>query len=471
MSDLLDPFGLFRDAAYGAEKLGRGLIGQERIRLAVTGLSRAGKTVFLTSLLANLLAAGRGMRTLPALQDAAAGRLRAVNPAPAGAEALPRFDVAAHLAALARDPPAWPPRTEDLSTLELVLEVKRQTDPAGLVSGLLGSRTVTLELLDYPGEWLLDLPMLRQDYAAWSAATLARLRRGSRAKAAAAFLAFIDALPDGIAAEEGMVRRGAELYRDALRACRDQLGFRFLQPGRLLNPGPRGETPLLWFFPLPEGARGALARLMADRHAAYIAAQRAEFFEPYFRRFERQAVLVDVLGALHAGQEAFEDTAEALQAIAEALRYGGGWLDWLTGVGVARVAFIATKADHVPERQRHALEALLGSLVAAPKDRVGAAGVVTSVHSMAALRCTEDDVVTLEGRPVAAVRGLLLESGKPAKVYPGDIPLKPPGPDYWQQGFFQMPDFRPPRFDRAGRHGVQHLDLDTVLASLIGDVL
>ena len=28
-------------------------------------------------------------------------------------------------------------------------------------------------MLDYPGEWLLDLPMLSQDYAGWSAATLA----------------------------------------------------------------------------------------------------------------------------------------------------------------------------------------------------------------------------------------------------------------------------------------------------------
>ena len=31
------------------------------------------------------------------------------------------------------------------------------------------------------------------------------------------------------------------------------------------------------------------------------------------------------------GQAAFEDTAEALAAIAAALRYGGGWLDWLAG--------------------------------------------------------------------------------------------------------------------------------------------
>ncbi|GGC52258.1 hypothetical protein GCM10011504_33350 [Siccirubricoccus deserti] len=463
---LPDPLGLIRDAADGAERLGRVLIGQPRIRLAVTGLTRAGKTVFLTSLLANLLAAGRGHRTLPALESAAGGRLRAVRPVPAGIEGLPRFDVSAHLAALAADPPAWPARTEDLSTLALTLELDR----AGMLGGLLGRRLLTLELLDYPGEWLLDLPMLGQGYAAWSAAALARLRRGAAAEAVGAFLAFAGALPQEAPAEDSLIRRGHGLYRAALLACRDQLGYRFLQPGRVLNPGPRGETPVFWFFPLPHPVRGDLAALMARRHAAYVEAQRVEFFEPFFRRFDRQAVLVDVLGALHAGPAAFADTAEAIAAIAGALRYGGGWLDRLTGAGVARVAFVATKADHVPARQRDALAALLGHLVAAPQERVGTAGVATSVHTLASIRCTEDAVATLEGRPVAAVRGVL-PGGRVAKVYPGEIPLRPPEPGFWEHGFFEMPEFQPPRLDPAGAAGVPHLGLDALLAALIGDVL
>ena len=28
--------------------------------------------------------------------------------------------------------------------------------------------TLYLEIVDYPGEWLLDLPMLAQDYLSWS---------------------------------------------------------------------------------------------------------------------------------------------------------------------------------------------------------------------------------------------------------------------------------------------------------------
>lgn len=457
---------LLRDAALAAERRVREAVGQDRVRLAVTGLTRAGKTVFLTALIANLLAAGQGRHTLRAFEQAAGGRLRGARLKPAGIETVPRFDVHAHLAALAADPPAWPGRTEDLATLELTLDVSRRFNPLGS----LPPRGITLELLDYPGEWLLDLPMLTQDYSVWSAATLARLRAPARRPATGAFLAFVDALPAQAPEDEAVARRGFALYRDALRACRDTLGFRFLQPGRTLNPGPRGEAPILWFFPLPHPAGGGLAASLARRHAAYIADQRETFFEPFFRRFQRQAVLVDVLGALHAGEAAFADTAEALAAIGSALHRGGGWLERVLGLGVERVAFVATKADHVPGPQRPALAALLGQLLHGGAFN-GLAASATGVYGIAALRCTEDDTATLDGRTVSAVRGILLKEGRRAKVWPGEVPATPPGPAFWAQPAFEMPAFRPPRLDPAGQSGVPHLGLDELLAYLIGDLL
>ncbi len=457
------------DALAGVSDLARAMVGRDRVRLAVTGLSRAGKTVFLTSLVANLLAAGQGARTLPALEAACGGRLLGARLVPSGVEATPRFDAAGHLAALAADPPHWPGRTEDLSTLEMTLTVA----PAswlGQARGLLaGDRRVTLELLDYPGEWLLDLPMLEQSYRDWSAETLARLRRGQRAAAAAEFLRFVDALPAQAGAEEALARQGFTLYRDALLRLRDGMGFRFLQPGRAMNPGPRGEAPLLWFFPLPDGHGGALAQLMARRHAAYLADQRANFFDPFFRRFHRQAVLVDALGALHAGQEVFDDTAEALAAIAGALRRGGGWIDLLTGQGVRRVAFAATKADHVPARARDALLGLLGDLVGQGGIPLG--GAASSVHAIAAMRCTEDTVALLEGRPVGAVRGVLMRDGRLTPVYPGEVPSRRPGAEFWDAPFFEMPAFQPPRLVGDGGAGIPHLGMDALLATLIGDLL
>jgi predicted YcjX-like family ATPase len=466
MPPLLTPF---EDALAGAGDLGRALIGRDRVRLAVTGLSRAGKTVFLTSLVANLLAAGQGARTLPALEAAAGGRLRGARIVPAGTQATPRFDASGHLLALAADPPRWPERTDDLSTLEIALDL----DPRSLLGQaramLAGPRRVTLELLDYPGEWLLDLPMLDQSFAAWSRETLARIRRGRRAEAAAAFLAFVDALPAGAPAEDSLARQGFALYRDALRTCRDTLGFRFLQPGRALNPGPRGEAPLLWFFPLPDRVTGEMATLLRRRHEAYLEDQRSSFFDPFFRRFHRQAVLVDALGALHAGEEAFDDTAEALAAVAASLRGGLGLFDLLTGQGVRRVGFVATKADHVPSRSRDALLGLLGDLVG--RDPGGALDAATAVHAIAAIRCTEDSVGTLEGRAVAAVRGVRLDSGRMEKVYPGEVPLRRPQADYWDHPFFEMPVFQPPRLAGDGKAGIPHLGLDGLLASLIGDLL
>jgi hypothetical protein len=464
--NLLSPI---EDALAGAGDLGRALIGRERVRLAVTGLSRAGKTVFLTSLVANLLAAGRGARTLPALEAAAGGRLRAARIVPAEVQATPRFDASAHLRALAADPPRWPERTEDLSTLEIALELDPRSVLGQARALFAGPRQITLELLDYPGEWLLDLPMLGQSYADWSRATLERLRRGRRAEAAGAFLAFVDALPATAPAEEALARQGFALYRDALRRCRDELGFRFLQPGRALNPGPRGEAPLLWFFPLPHAETGDLAALLARRHEAYLDDQRNAFFDPFFRRFHRQAVLVDALGALHAGEEAFDDTAEALAAVAASLRGGLGLFDLLTGQGVRRVGFAATKADHVPSRTRDALLGLLGDLVG--RDPAGPLDAATSVHAIAAIRCTEDDVAVLEGRPVAAVRGLRLDTGRVARVYPGEVPMRRPEPGYWDHPFFEMPVFQPPRLDGDGASGIPHLGLDALLAALIGDLL
>ncbi|MGQ3031249.1 MAG: YcjX family protein, partial [Ferrovibrionaceae bacterium] len=128
------------------------LTGTDTIRLAVTGLSRAGKTVFITSLIHNLLAVARGHRgALPRLHDAGIGeRLTGARVVPPAIEAIARFPYAENLAARAAAEPAWPPTTADIAQISLELTVQR--DPAGL-GRLLGARKITLEILDYPGEW------------------------------------------------------------------------------------------------------------------------------------------------------------------------------------------------------------------------------------------------------------------------------------------------------------------------------
>ena len=410
------------------------------VRIGITGLARAGKTALLTSLAANLQA-----------PNALNRRDLHVRPAPSGADGLPRFNVAAHLAALAADPPHWPARTDSVSLLALDIDVARPPWP---------TRRLRLELLDYPGEWLLDLPLLTQTFPAWSAATLRRLESRPEARA---FLAFVHGLP-AAAADESLATAGAALYRTLLHRLRDA-GLSTLQPGRLLMPPPGAEPPWMTLFPHP--GSGPLASLLARRYDAYCAAVRRDLAAPGFGHIDRIVVLADLLTALHAGEAAFTDTAAALAAVATALRWRTtpaflpGWLAGLLPLGgIARVAFAATKSDHVADRQRRNLAALMESLVA-----TGPA----QAHSfaIAAMRCTEDFVWTLEGRPVSAVRGRVAGLGLVGS-YPGEVPDRLPGPEFWAHKFLHIPDFEPVRLPREG---MPNINLDALLAFLLDDVL
>lgn len=488
------------------------------IRLAVTGLSRAGKTVFITSLIQNLLALGQGRDTLPMisrrLAAASGSRLRSVRVVPAGVQTLPHFDFAEKLADLSADQPAWPPRTEDLAEISIELELERAS---GLGQRLAGNRRIRLDILDYPGEWLLDLPLLAQSFPDWSRQTIARLRQPPRRDLAREFLDFHDnVLAPADPADDATIRRGHRLYRDALQSCRSRLGLRYLQPGRFLCPGPRGDAPYMWFFPhdlTPAAPRaGSAAALLTDRFEAYKREIRETFFDSYFRSFSRQIMLVDVLGGLHAGQASFEDTGHAIADIARGLR--DGWGFWsrqrrqalsehagqgarlagaqltrrgsplgiplnlaasvLSGVvapkPIERIAFVATKADHVPAMSRDNLRNLVQAL-ARPAAGTTDAGTAVSYHVAAAILSTIDGTAPLGGRNVEVVLGVVLGEETRRPFYAGSVPSNTPPASFWSDRYFEMPVFRPPRIDPSGTLGIPHLGVDDVLDSVIGDLL
>ena len=146
-----------------------------------------------------------------------------------------------------------------------------------MLSEISGSpATITIRIVDYPGEWLLDLPLMGQSYAEWSRATLRLYRRGVRAEAASDFLAFIAQHRHDEAASDETAKQAHDLYRAFLFKARDTHGLSHLQPGRFLCPGNLADAPFLWFAPLdvPDNAvftpntlgalmAGALRRLQA----------------------------------------------------------------------------------------------------------------------------------------------------------------------------------------------------------------
>jgi predicted YcjX-like family ATPase len=87
------------------------------------------------------------------------------------------------------------------------------------------------------------------------------------------------------------------------------------------------------------------------------------------------------------------------------------------------------------------------------------------------VRCTEDFVWTLEGRPVSAVRGRVLGQSVMTRSYPGEVPDQPPEVDFWAHPFLALPEFEPMRLPDGGRMGVPNIGIEAVLQFLLGDVL
>ena len=187
------------------------------VRLGVTGLARSGKTVFITALVRNLVAGGR----LPFFAAMAEGRITRAYLEPQPDDSMPRFAYEEHLAELAKDPPQWPESTRRISQLRVTIEYT----PATALRRALGPGRLHVDIVDYPGEWLIDLPLLDLSFAEWSRRAVAEARAPQRAAAAKAWLAFLSALDaDAPARRAGGAHRRSALH--ALSAGRPRAGLR-----------------------------------------------------------------------------------------------------------------------------------------------------------------------------------------------------------------------------------------------------
>ncbi len=447
--------------------------GRDRqLRLAVTGLSRAGKTAFLTSLVNQLRHAGIDAR-LDLLKPAREGRLLGAQRMSQPDLGIPRFPYDEALASLAGEPPRWPEPTRGISELRLKLRFKTRR-----ARGLLGdTANLTLDLIDYPGEWLLDLPLLAHDFLGWSEAQLAAMGPERQRFAEPWRRAVAAHRPDEVV-DETRLAELAGRYADNLRQAREA-GFSHLQPGRFLLPGELEGAPVLQFFPLPGIAEAdrrqlealpaeSLYKTLARRFRHYQQHVVKPFYREHFRRFDRQIVLVDVLGALNAGPERFEDLASALSTLMQSFDYGKrSLLNRLFAPRIDRLAIAATKADHVTPDQHANLVALLESLLAEPLKDLRYADVPVRAFSLAAIRATENRQVESDGQRQPALRGHGLDDA-PLLLYPGDVPARLPDAGFWQRQGFTFTAFRPPPADGGA---LPHIRMDAALDWLLGDKL
>ncbi len=459
----------------GIERVGdtvSGALFEPVIRLGVTGLSRAGKTVFITSLVANLIDRGR----MPQLAAAAGGRIQTAYLQPQPDDTVPRFDYETHLGQLTAAKPVWPASTRAVSQLRLSLKVQR----TGLVGGLQGPRTVHLDIVDYPGEWLLDLELLDLSYPAWAKRTLERIADRDEARD---YLEVAKGIDSASRLDETTAQTAAKAFAGYLHTAR-AAGYSDCTPGRFLLPGELEGSPVLTFAPLPkpgDARRGSLWREMDRRFEAYKRSVVKPFFRDHFAQIDRQIVLVDALGAIHAGPRAMEDLRRAMAEILGAFRPGrNAFLSQLfLGKRVEKILFAATKADHLHHRQHGALTGIMEALVKEAKARADFAGARTAAMAIAALRATVEETLDHGGETLDCVRGTLLKDGRQAAFFPGALPEDPQrlvgpareGAETWLDADYEVMNFAPAPLTLKPGEGPPHIRLDKAVQFLLGDAL
>ncbi len=446
------------------------------LRLGVTGLSRSGKTVFLAALVHNLIHGGR----LPLFAPYAEGRLASAALAPQPDDEVPRFPYEDHVRALV-DERVWPASTRRIAELRVTIEYAS----ARLLGRRLGPGRLHLDLVDYPGEWLLDLPLMNLSYAEWSKDALELAAR--RPADARPFRLALKAHDAAAAATDTAAAHLAEAFTAYLRAARaDPNALASLPPGRFLMPGDLEGSPALTFAPLPPDA-GPLVATMERRYEAYKTHVVRPFFRDHFARLDRQIVLVDVLAALNGGPEALEELRRALLSVLSCFRTGRlSFLGSLVDRRIDRILFVATKADHIHHTDHDRLERILETLVAEAREKAAFSGAHVEVAAMAAVRATRETVVLRNGERFPAIVGTplqgerldgrLFDGDTEIGLFPGDLPADPaivftaPQEEY---GVTTL-RFRPGRVERSNRGvtlSLPHIRLDRVLQYLIGDRL
>lgn len=459
------------------------------LRIGITGLSRAGKTVFISALVHNLIHGGR----LPLFEAQRSGRIARAFLEEQPDDAVPRFQYEDHVAALlaAR---IWPDSTRAISELRLTIEF----ESASAWNRMFSSGRLSIDIVDYPGEWLLDLPLLSKSFGTFSREAVELASLPARADLAAPWLEAAKLADPASPADEMTARHLADRFATYLRACKqDDRALSTLPPGRFLMPGDLDGSPALTFSPLVldngRPARpGTLHAMMERRYEAYKTHIVKPFFREHVARLDRQIVLVDALQALNAGPSALADLERALTEILSCFRVGrGNVLSDLVSHRIDRILIAATKADHLHHENHDRLQAIVRRIADRAVKRAHFTGAEIDVVAMAAVRATREgtvrqgreDLPVIIGTPLAGetIDGERFDGTTQTAIFPGDLPdagdvasaFGQPGQDIAASPV-RFVRFRPPKLENSPDGitlSLPHIRLDRALQFLLGDRL
>uniref|UniRef100_A0A486XS47 Conserved protein YcjX with nucleoside triphosphate hydrolase domain n=1 Tax=Rheinheimera sp. BAL341 TaxID=1708203 RepID=A0A486XS47_9GAMM len=448
----------------GRELTSRAL--DRHIRLGVTGLSGAGKTAFITSFVQQLtqgdLAAHLPFFDVVNEQRYLGGRLTPPL------LAIPRFPLEQNLQYLQQSSPVWPPSTQGWSQLSMQLRYKASS---GLRAHLQSHSELNLDIIDYPGEWLLDLPLLELSYADWCEFSWQLFSQPHRAAASKVFKQQLSEanLDD---ASELTLQQLTEAYKTLLAEYHQTAGAYLNQPGRLLVPGELAGAPMLQLFPLlPQqlATMPALALKLQQHYDSYRKHVIMPFYQRHFASLDRQVILVDCLAALNSGFAAVTELQQALKLILQSFQYGpAGIVSRLFKPRINKVLFAASKADHVTPEQHKALTLLLQQLLQQPLKQSQYQAATTEAMAIAAIRASTSGFVQVDGLSQPCISGTTLQH-KAVTYFPGDVPARLPDKALFNRHQFGFLPLSPLPWQEP--QPLPHVRMDHVLQFILGDKL
>ena len=455
-------------------------IADHHVSLAVTGLSGSGKTAFITSLVNQLLEA-RTSASLPFFSVSAQERLIGVKRDIQPDLTLARFAYEKALENLTAQQPIWPESTKGVSQVRLKIKYRNQSGFRRILSE---TSTLTLDITDYPGEWLLDLPLLELSYEQWCQAFWDDLHDVRKSKLAEQFKTELNSFDAAEKADEMQLQQISQCFVSFLLAARQE-GYQLIQPGRFVLPGELSGAPVLQFFPVPPAvikqihddqmnntgsSQKSNLDILENRYLEYQNQVIKPFYRKHFRGFDRQIILVDCLSALNNGAHSFNDLRKAINWLLNSFHYGrSNILKRLFSPKIDKLVFAASKADHITPDQQLNLVKLLESMVHEARQHIQYEGVATESTAFAAIKTSQSGTSVCEGKPLQVIQGTDI-SGKHVTLYPGDVPATCPTDDFWQTQGFQFPQFMPKALSVQQR-AFPHIRMDHILEFVLADKL
>ncbi|MCR9291871.1 MAG: YcjX family protein [bacterium] len=340
-----------------------------------------------------------------------------------------------------------------------------------------------LSLVDIPGERLSDIAIAKLSYGQWSDRLLQKVFQDGHYRDAAQ--SYQQLASDQSATEQSVVASYRELLAELYRSFRPIISpstFLLTADGKFNGTSIiKGDHASAYcglsadsqFAPLPQSIRHSkpeLSKLFASRYADY----RKNLAGPLVKSLSRcneMVVLLDVTTLLAANTGMYNGNRALLELLFEILSPGRGLLgiglDLLRKSlggrigrrGISKIAVVATKADKVHDSQRDKLVDLAkdmsGGIVERQKQRTS--NLECRYFACAAVKSTFSQV---DG----TLRGNLLGDDGPVEYPVSDLPSRWPGK--WEQGEFVFPDVAP-LFPENAALAPDHLGMDHIIDFLV----